>query len=189
MDATGETVAFTRMADGTAEDYALLDRYERAFIEELPDRVLAHMRLLRGSLGGYRVDRLEHCLQTATRAMRDGADDETVVCALLHDIGDVLAPENHSEFAAALLRPYVSEANHWVVRHHGIFQGYYYWHHVGRDRDARDRYRGHPHFERCADFCERWDQASFDPAYDSAPLETFEPLVRRILGRPAFAGG
>ena len=179
-------VRFTRMEDGTKQEYELLDRYEAEHIAGTPDRVLAHLELLRGSIGGYQVDRLTHCLQTATRAMRDGADEETVVCALLHDIGDMLAPENHSDFAAAIVQPYVSEANHWVVKHHGIFQGYYFWHHLGGDRDARERYRGHPHFERCAAFCEDWDQVAFDPDYDTMPLEGFAPMVRRIFSRAPF---
>jgi predicted HD phosphohydrolase len=182
-----DTVHFARMADGSREDYLLLDRYEKAHIAATADRVLAQLELLRGSMGGYKVDRLEHSLQTATRAFRDGADEETVVCALLHDIGDVLAPENHSALAAAVVQPYVSEANHWVVLHHGLFQGYYYWHHLGGDRNARDRFRGHPHFARCVAFCEDWDQAAFDPAYDTMPLDAFAPMVQRIFARPAFA--
>ncbi len=131
----------------------------------------------------YRISRLEHCLQTATRAERDGADDETVICALLHDIGDILAPNNHSAVAADLLAPFVSEKNEWIVRHHGLFQGYYYFHHYGMDRDARDRYRGHEHFDACADFCARWDQVSFDPDYETLPLEHFEARVRALFAK------
>lgn len=178
-----ETVGFRAMADGTTEDYALLGRYERQSREGLADRVLEHLALLRHGLWGYRVSRYQHCLQAATRAHRDGADDETVVCALLHDIGDMLAPENHSQFAAAIVRPYVSEKNYWVVAHHGIFQGYYYFHHIGRDRNARERFRAHPHYEDCARFCERWDQSSFDPDYDTLPIEFFEPMVRALFAR------
>ena len=136
---------------------------------------------MRGDRLGYQVDRYTHSLQTASRALRDGADEETVVCALLHDIGDVLAPDNHSAVAAAILRPFVGERNHWVVQHHGLFQGYYYFHHRGEDRNARDRYRGHPHYQACVDFCERWDQQSFDPDYPTLPLTRFEPMVRRVF--------
>jgi len=178
-----ETVRFTAMADGSAEDYALLARHEEEFRRGLTDRVLAHLAQLADGLSGYRVSRLEHSLQAATRAERDGADEETVVCALLHDIGDLLAPDNHSQVAAALLRPYVSEENHWVVLHHGLFQGYYYFHHVGLERNARDRHRDHPHYEACARFCARWDQPSFDPDYDTLPVAHFEPMVRRLFAR------
>jgi predicted HD phosphohydrolase len=181
-----EHVDFIRMADGTREEYRFLVGLEERHVAGTADRVLAHLNLLAGSVGGYKIDRLQHCLQTASLAERDGAPEEMVVAALLHDIGDMLAPENHSEFAAAMLKPYVSEETHWVVAHHGVFQGYYYYHHLDLDRDARERYRGHPHFQACADFCERWDQAAFDPDYDTAPLGYFEPMVRRIFERPRW---
>ncbi len=179
-----KTVSFTAMKDGTAEDYAFLAEQPIRDPAAMATGVLALLAQMAGPTFGYKIDRTQHSLQTATRALRDGADDETVVCALLHDVGDVLAPDNHSQFAAAVLRPFVCERNHWIVRHHGLFQGYYYYHHIGKDRDARERFRGHPHFEACADFCERWDQASFDPDYDTLPLETFEPMVRRVFARP-----
>jgi predicted HD phosphohydrolase len=179
-----DTVSFTRMADGTKAEYELLERlWAEHTAAHLADNVLETLGRMKGPKLGYQVDRYRHSLQSATRALREGADEETVVCALLHDIGDVLAPLNHSELAAAVLRPYVSERNHWVIKHHGIFQGYYFWHHVGLDRDARERYRGHPHFEACARFCERWDQNCFDPDYDTLPIETFEPMVRRLFAR------
>ena len=133
------------------------------------------------------MDRLEHSLQSATRAYRDGADEEMVVAALLHDIGDLLSPYNHSEMAAAVLRPYVSEKTHWIVRHHGLFQSYYYAHHTGGDRNARDAYRDHPWYQDTVDFCHKWDQSSFDPDYESLPLEFFEPMVRRIFAREPFS--
>src|SRR5499427_9514701 len=146
-------VTFTRMTDATAGDYATILRHSVGFLQGLPDRVLRHLALLGGDTGGYAVDRLTHSLQTATRAQRDGRDEEYVVCALLHDIGDTLASANHSELAATILEPFVSEENHWIVKHHGIFQGYYFFHHLGLDRNLRDRYRGHPHWQACADFC------------------------------------
>ena len=148
-----ETVSFTRMEDGTREDYELLERLEREYAAGTADRVLAQLRELRGSLGGYRIDRLEHSLQTATRAYRHGADTELVVAALLHDIGDLLAPHNHSQLAAVILKPYVSRQTHWIIRHHGLFQTYYYAHHSGGDRHARDRYREHPYYQAAVDFC------------------------------------
>lgn len=184
-----EQVSFTRMDRGTQAEYQLLDRlWHRHKNEHLADSVLALLAAMRGPTLGYQVDRYEHSLQSASRAMRDGADEETVVCALLHDVGDSVAPDNHSALAAAILRPYVSDENHWVILHHGLFQGYYYWHHLGGDRDARERYRGHPYFDACAHFCERWDQASFDPDYDTLPLRTFEPMVRRLFTRAPRSG-
>ena len=175
-------VGFTAMDAGTREDYELLTAYDEENEAQLPDRVLGWLRSMDGD-SPYRISRLEHCLQTATRAERDGADDETIACALLHDIGDVLCPANHSQVAAALLAPYVGERNHWIVRHHGLFQGYYWMHHFGRDRNERDRYRDHEHYAACVEFCARWDQVSFDPGYDTLPLEHFEPLVRELFAR------
>ena len=184
---SGPVVSFTRMADGTREDYELLDHLEEEFAAGTADRVLAHLRHLSGSLSGYQVDRLEHSLQTATRAYRDGAEEEVVVAALLHDIDDLLAPHSHGELSALLLRPYVTERTHWIVRHHGVFQYYYYAHHLGGDRNARDKYRDHPWYQDAVDFCHRWDQSAFDPDYDSLPLEFFEPMVRRVFAREPFS--
>jgi len=182
-----ETVNFSRMADGSAEEYRFLDRIEHRFVEHTADRVLAHLQQLRGSLGGYRIDRYQHSLQSATRAYRDGASEELVVAALLHDIGDMLAPNNHGELAAAILRPYVSDRTYWIVKHHGIFQAYYYVHHLGGDRNARDRYVDHPCYQATVDFCERWDQTSFDPDFETLSIQIFEPMVRRIFAREPFA--
>jgi predicted HD phosphohydrolase len=180
-----QTVSFHRMQDGTREDYLLLDQSERDYAAGLPDRILEALRRLDHSLAGYQVSRLGHSLQVATRALTDGADDELVVAALIHDIGDELAPYNHAEFAAAIIRPYVREEVSWIIEQHGLFQNYYYVHHLGGDRNGRDRFRGHRWYGACAAFCERWDQASFDPDYPSQPLAAFEPLVRSIFGRQA----
>lgn len=175
------TVSFTRMADGTDEDYALLREFELAHMEGLADRVLCALEEERESVEGYQVTRYEHVLQAATRAARAGESEEYVVATLLHDIGDMLAPDHHGEMAAAILAPYVSPELTWIVRHHGLFQTYYYAHHYGEDRNARDRYRDHPYFSSCARFCEEYDQNSFDPNYDTEPIEFFEPMVRRVL--------
>jgi predicted HD phosphohydrolase len=181
-----ERVSFIRMKDGTKEDYQLVEEFERRHAEGLVDRVLAQLRALKDEPMPFQVDRLEHSLQAATRAYRDGADEETVVAALLHDIGDDLAPYNHCELAAAVLRPYVSERTYWVVKYHGVFQAHYYAHHFDGDIDARDRYRDSPYFQDCVDFCEKWDQEAFDPAYQSLSFEFFEPMVRRVFAREPF---
>jgi predicted HD phosphohydrolase len=181
-----ETVSFTSMAEGTAEDYQLLGRYEERYMDALPDRLLAALDRLRESLAGYQVSRYEHSLQSATRALRDGRSEEYVVAALLHDLGDDLAPHTHGEMVAAILKPYVSEEICWVVKYHGLFQMYYYAHHTGGDRNARDRYSDHPHYEACREFCELYDQNCFDPEYDSLPVETFEPMLRRVFAEPRY---
>ena len=178
------TVSFTKMADGTAEDYALLSEYEREELDEFPDRVLEWLRSM-DEHTGYKITRLGHSLQAATRAYRAGEDEEMVVVALLHDVGDVLSPANHSEVAAALLRPYVSEENYWIVKYHGIFQEKYYAHHYGpRPRCARSLPRSPPVRTRPSSFCADYDQVSFDPEYPTEPLEFFEPMVRRVLSEP-----
>ncbi|HMK86833.1 MAG TPA: HD domain-containing protein [Steroidobacteraceae bacterium] len=179
-------VAFTQMKDGTREDYELLEVYERDYLRDLPQRILTALGQLSAGLAGYPVTRLEHSLQTATRAKRDGADEELVVAALIHDIGDELAPYNHSEVAAAILRPYVRPEVTWIVEQHGLFQSYYYAHHFGGDREARDRFRQHRWYQACRDFCAKWDQSSFDPRYPWEPLSAFEPLVERIFTRKAW---
>jgi predicted HD phosphohydrolase len=184
-----EVVSFTRMADGTYDEYQMLMRKYEPLVRHLPDEVIKSLKGLGGDPIGYKIDRYQHSLQTASRAFRDGADEETVVCALLHDIGDTLAPENHAQLGAAVLRPYISEDNHWLIKHHAIFQGYYYFHHVGLDRMEREKFRGHPMFQRTADFCEKWDQNSFDPDYDTMPLEAFEPMLRRLFARKPFTYG
>ncbi len=172
---------FTRMQDATREDYRVIGRHSQAFFAGLPDRVLDHLRLLDLDTGGYAVTRLTHSLQTATRAERDGRDDEYVLCALLHDIGDTLSPYNHPSIAAGILKPFVSEANHFMVAHHGEFQGYYFWHHLGMDRNTRDRHKDSPYYEYTEEFCAKYDQTAFDPDYRSNPLEHYEPLIRQIL--------
>jgi predicted HD phosphohydrolase len=175
---------FHAMVDGTADDWSKIGGATREFGRGLPDRVLVHLKLLDGDCGGFAVDRLTHSLQSATLAHRDCMDEEYVVCALLHDIGDTLGCHNHSDIAAAVLKPFVSEENHWMVEHHGIFQGYYFFQFAGLDRNMRDRYRGHPSFERTAMFCARHDQNAFDPHYDTMPLTAFEPMLRRVMERP-----
>ena len=175
---------FHAMTESTQEDWAAIVRAAAPHRGELADRLLAHLMLLDNDHGGFAVDRLEHSLQTATRAHRDGRDEEYVVCALIHDIGDILLPANHAELGATILKPFISEANHWMMAQHGIFQGYYFFHHLGLDREMREQFRGHPHFEYCAQFCHLYDQNSFDPVYESMPLSDFEPMLRRVVAAP-----
>lgn len=184
---TDRTVSFTQMKHGTKEDYELLEKLEKPYLSLTADRVMDELRRQgEVSLEGYPITRLEHGLQSGTRALREGADIDWVVGALLHDIGDGLAPQNHDRFSAEVIRPFVRDEVAWVVEHHGIFQMFYYGHHYGWDRDARDRFKDHPCWQSCADFCERWDQSSFDPAYDYEPLEVFEPMVREVFARKAY---
>jgi predicted HD phosphohydrolase len=183
-----ERAKFTAMTEGTAQDWALISGEYMAFARTVADRVLDHLRLLEGDFGGFPVDRLTHSLQTATRAHRDGRGETYVVMALLHDIGDTLGTYNHPDVAAAIIKPFVSEQEHWICEHHGAFQGYYYFHFVGMDRNARDAFRSSPHFDACAEFCEKYDQAAFDPDYDTLPLDYFVPMVRRVMARPLPKG-
>ena len=180
-------VKFTEMKHGTKEDYLLLDKHEKKYIEGTADRILKFLSGLTETLVGYQVSRLEHSLQSATRALRAGENEEIIVAALLHDIGDELAPLNHSEYAAAVLKPYVSEKTHWIVEKHGEFQLYYYAHHLGGDRNKREKYKNHKYYQATIDFCEKYDQSSFDPSYNSLPLEHFEPMVRKIFSRKPYS--
>lgn len=175
---------FKAMAEGTQNDWMKIAAAAAPFNRDLPNRVIAHLKMLEGDCGGFAVDRLEHSLQSATLAHRDGMDEEYVVCALLHDIGDILASANHAELGATVLRPFVSDDNWWMLHHHGIFQGYYFFHYLGLDRNMRDQFHGHPAFEKTAMFCARHDQNAFDPNYDTMPLEAFVPMVQRVMARP-----
>jgi predicted HD phosphohydrolase len=179
-----QRAGFKAMQEGTAEDWQLISSHFKAFSTGLPDRVLTHLKLLDGDYGGFPIDRLEHSLQTATRAHRDGRDEEYVVCALLHDIGDTLGSYNHPDIAAAILKPFVSEENLWMVEKHGVFQGYYFFHHLGMDRHLRDQFKDHPLYQRTAEFCAKYDATAFDPDYQSEPLSFFEPMLRRVFAKP-----
>jgi predicted HD phosphohydrolase len=172
------------MQDGTAEDYAVIAKHQAASVSGRVQRIIDHLELLAGDSLGYAIDRLAHSLQSATRAHRDGRDEEYVVCALLHDIGDTLAAANHSELAATILEPYVGEKNHWIVKHHGIFQGYYFFEHFGLDKDMREQYRDHPYFDDCAEFCALYDENCFDSKYQNLPLSFFRPMVDRVFAAP-----
>jgi len=183
-DKSAERASFTSIQSSSEADWKLIGGQFSAYARQLPDRVLDHLRLLDGDFGGFPVDRLTHSLQTATLAHRDGRDEEYVICALLHDIGDTLGSLNHPDIAAAILKPFVSEENHWMVEKHGIFQGHYFFHHLGMNRDMREQFRGLPWFERTAEFCAIYDAAAFDPKGETLPLDFFEPMLRRVFAEP-----
>jgi len=179
-----KTVNFIQMIDGTKAEYSFLDKLEKEYLNDLPDRLMTALKRLEDSLSGYRISRLEHSLQSATRAHRAGESEEMVVAALLHDIGDELAPASHSELAAAILRPYVSAKTYWIIKYHGLFQLYYYAHHCGGDRNARDRFKDHQWYQDAINFCENYDQNCFDPDYDTLPLTFFGSMLKRVMGQP-----
>ena len=180
-------VSFTEMKKGTKEDYLFLDKHEKDFANKTAERILKFMSNLTETLEGYQISRLEHSLQSATRAYKNKESEEMVVATLLHDIGDELAPMNHSEYAAAILKPYVSEKTHWIIEKHGEFQMYYYAHHLGGNRNKRDEYKDHKYYQATIDFCEKYDQSSFDPNYKSLPLEFFRPMVKKIFSRKPYS--
>ena len=180
-------VSFTEMKNGTKEDYQLLEKYEKDFERKTADRILKYLAAQTTTLEGYQITRLEHSLQAATRAYKNGESEEMVVAALLHDIGDELAPMNHSEYAASILKPYVSEKTHWIIEKHGEFQMYYYAHHLGGNRNKRDDYKDHKYYNDTINFCEKYDQNSFDPNYKSLPLEFFRPIVKKIFSRKPYS--
>ncbi len=179
-----QRATFHHMKDGTAEDWAIIGKEAVEFSRSLYQRVMAHLMLLDGDCGGFPVDRLTHCLQTATLAHKDGKDEEYVVCALLHDIGDTLGPANHADIAATILEPYISEANYWMVKHHGIFQGYYFFEYLGLEKNLRDQYKDHPHYDQTLEFIEQYDAPAFDPEAETYPLSFFEPMLKSVLSKP-----
>ena len=175
---------FKKMTESTQDDWNLILGEQRKFIGGLPDRITQHMMLLDEDFGGFPVDRLQHCLQTAELAAEDGRDDEYVVCALLHDIGDTLGSLNHADVAATILEPFVSEANHWMVKHHAIFQGYNFFHYLGMDRNLRDNFRESPYFEQTEEFIAKYDNPAFDNAKPKLSIATFEPMLRTVFSSP-----
>lgn len=175
---------FKRMQDSTQADWDIIKPQAAEFFSGLPERVLAHLQLLEGDFSGFPIDRYSHCLQTATLALKDGRDEEYVVCALLHDIGDTLGSYNHPEVAAAILKPFVSEENLWMIEHHGIFQGHNFFHHIGLERDMREQFKDHPCYARTVEFIDKYDSPAFDPDTETYPLSTFEPMLRRVMAAP-----
>ncbi len=183
-DINAPKAEFTHMKDGTAQDWKIIAESFSQYAGGLADRIMTHLKLLKGDFGGFPVDRMTHCLQTATLAHRDGKDDEYVVCALLHDIGDTLGTYNHADVAAVLLEPFVSDANHWMIKHHAIFQGYHFFHYLGMDRNMRDNFKDHAHFKRTLEFVSKYDSPAFDPQGETLGLDYFEPMLRRVFAQP-----
>ncbi len=183
-----KTVNFTAMKDGTKEEYEFLRLQEHEFFAMTAERLLRELASQEhDTIGGYKVTRLQHALQSATRAEKEGADCDWIVGALLHDIGDGLAPQNHDRMAAEIIRPFVREEVTWVVEHHGAFQMVYYAHHYeGWNQFEREKYSDHPCYQSCVDFCERWDQTSFDPDYAMFDLDHFAPLVHEVFNRKPY---
>ena len=175
------------MKNGTKDDYLFLDKHEKDFADKTSDRILSFLSRMTSTLEGYKISRLEHSLQSATRAYKNKESEEMVVACLLHDIGDELAPLNHSEYAATVLKPYVSKKTHWIIEKHGEFQMYYYAHHLGGNRNKRDDYKDHKYYYDTINFCEKYDQNSFDPNYKSLPLEFFRPIVKKIFSRKPYS--
>jgi len=182
-----QQATFKKMTEGREEDYKAIHKWETEYGKKVIIQSIVEELKKLDVESPYPITRYQHSLQSATRAYRDGADEEMIVAALLHDVGDTLAMKNHTEMAAAILRPYVSEKTAWIVQHHGIFQGYYFWHHLGKDRNARDQYKDHQWYDDCDHFCEHYDQAAFDQDYDTLDLEFFMPMLERIFTREPFS--
>ena len=157
-------------------------------LKEVPDRMLAILRSMRGLMQGFQIDQLEHCLQTATRAERAGADVDMIVASLCHDMGKTISNANHPAIAAEMIRAWVSPDAYWVVKVHQDFQGLHYYERMGLDPMMRLKHKDHPAYELAAQFADEWDQTAFDPDYESLPLEHFEPMVREVFGRPPRRG-
>jgi len=183
-DANAPRATFSKMDVGTQEDWDIIKESAMGFNKGLAARIVDHLKILDGDFGGFPVDRFQHSLQTATRAWRDGRDEEYTVCALLHDIGDTLGSMNHPDIAAAILKPFVSEANLWMVANHGIFQGYYFFHYLGLDRNLRDNFKDHEFYDHCEEFCRKYDQLAFDSSYESEPIEFFIPMMEKVFSAP-----
>ena len=178
------TQTFTRMDESTQEQWAHIGAETMKRQQHGGERVLALLRSLGEITDGFATDQLTHCLQTATRAERAGADPEVVVASLCHDIGKAISVPNHPAIAAEILKPYVRDEVYSMIRAHQDFQGRHYYQHFGGDPDAREQYRGQPWFDLAARFADEWDQVSFDPDYDTEPLEHFEPLVNEVFAKP-----
>lgn len=175
---------FSNIIESEKEDFEIIAEHFKLFKKGHVQRIIDHLLLLKDDHGGFPVDRLTHCLQTATLAYQDGRDTEYVVCALLHDIGDTLACFNHADLAATLLEPFISEKNYWMLKHHGIFQGYYFFHHIGLDRYQSEQFKDHPYYEYTKEFCFKYDSPAFNKKLDTLDLEFFIPMLNEVISTP-----
>lgn len=178
---------FKNIQESQKEDWDKIVSVLTPYKYKLHERILAHLMELKGDFAGFPVDRLTHSLQTATLAYDDGRDTEYVVCALLHDIGDTLASFNHPEYAAVLLKPFVSELNYNIVKHHGIFQAHYYGHHIGLQPGKREEFKDADFYLPTIEFCEKYDAPAFDSEAEFYPLEFFAPMVEEVFTHPKKA--
>jgi predicted HD phosphohydrolase len=185
MSPGADRAAFRALADATSDDWAIIDAAERAHRRQHGPGMglltilasLEHFPRLGAPLNLY-----EHCLQTASRVLQAGEDDELVVVALFHDLPEAFSDNHHGRVAAQLLAPWLSPRREWLLIHHVEFQALHFAHHPTRDRHEREPFRGHPYFDETAEFCARYDQNSFDPDYPTSALDRFEPIVRRFFG-------
>ena len=185
-----DAVSWTQMADGTREDYDMLGELYTSHTQgEVVENMVKLLEIMKGPKLGYQIDRYEHSLQAASRALRNDERLDVVMAGLLHDVGDSIAPQNHSATAAAMLAPYLDDETHWVVAHHGLFQGYYYFHHMDGDRNARDLYADHEYSEACISFCANYDQNSFNPDYPTLPMTDFIPMMEEFFSRESKIPG
>src|SRR5438309_1324025 len=180
-------MAFTRMDQGKIEDWMAIGQAVTIRQADMPAMIKSMLGKLEEQVDGFAVNQLQHGLQTATRAARDGAPEEMIVAALCHDIGKVISVENHPAIAAEILKPYVSWETYEIIRTHQDFQGRHYYALMGKDPEARGQYATEPWYELACVFTDGWDQTSFDPAYDTLPLSHFEPMIDRVFAAPARA--
>lgn len=184
-----ERASFTSMDVSTREEWLRIGMETGRNQSRVADNVLNLLRSLEAIEDGFVTNQLVHSLQTATLAERAGATEEVIVASLCHDIGKAISVPNHPAIGASILKPYVSDDVHFMIIAHQDFQGRHYYHHFGGDRDARNKYEGHPAFALAEQFADEWDQKAFDPNGETFPLDHFEPMVRRVFATPRMAVG
>jgi predicted HD phosphohydrolase len=174
---------FTRMDESTAAEWMSIGREVAKRQAQMPALIKSMLRQLEEQVDGFATNQLVHALQTATRAVRDGASEELIVAALCHDIGKVISVINHPAIAAEMLKPYVARETYEIIRTHQDFQGRHYYALMGMNPNAREQYRDQSWYALAEKFTDEWDQTSFDPNYDTLPLAYFEPMIDRVFGK------
>ena len=175
---------FTKMSEGTQKDWEHISEEHAPHIMDMPSRVIEMLKQLEALSLGFGTNQLHHALQTATMAKRAGADDEMILISLIHDMGKVVNVPNHGQICAEIIKPYVSEDAYHIIRTHQDFQGEHYYHYMGKPRDLRKNYENESWYEKAKQFTDEWDQAAFDPEYDTDTLESFIPLIEKFFGFP-----